>query len=123
MPKEKLDIKVTLDKISYKQGDEVKYQVDVVEAWTGKTPKGNVLISLLATDESAYLETDTKKLPASIPYQVYLSKDVKPTNDFEYLNANTYLDQFFSSKIDDDSKKKVDLLLGTQRWRLLKLDP
>jgi hypothetical protein len=64
-----------------------------------------------------------KKAPASIPYQVYLSKDVKPTNDFEYLNAANYLDKFFSEKNDEDSKKKVDLLLGTQRWRLLKLDP
>lgn len=68
MPKEKLNVRVTLDKASYKPGDEVKYTVDVTEARTGKAPKGSVLISLAATDESAFLESDLKKLPASVPF-------------------------------------------------------
>ena len=112
MPRDKLNVKVTLDKQSYKPGDEVKYTIDVVESRTGKKPK-SALIALLATDESAFIEIDNKKLPASIPYQVYLSKDVKPTNDFEYLNANSYIDKLFTDSIDEDSKKKIDLLLGT----------
>jgi uncharacterized protein YfaS (alpha-2-macroglobulin family) len=46
MPREKLNIKVSLDKASYKPGDTVNYVIDVTEARTGKAPKGSVLVSL-----------------------------------------------------------------------------
>jgi len=44
---------------------------------------------------------------------VYLSKDIIPTKDFEFLDAASYLDDFFTGSLSEESKKRIDLLLST----------
>jgi hypothetical protein len=130
MPNDRLAISLTLDKPSYSPGDTVNYSIDITEKASGRPSKHDILIGVLATDQTSYMETDVKKAPPSIPTQVYLSKDIKPTKDYEFLNANEYIDFMFEdlegeemTKVKGASYSKLELLLGTQGWRLLKLDP
>jgi hypothetical protein len=44
---------------------------------------------------------------------VYLAKDIIPTKDFEILDASSYLDDFFKGTLTEESRKRIDLLLGT----------
>ena len=97
-PNDNLDIELTLNQNDYGPGDKVEYTVQVTEKSTGKKSKHDILISLLATDTSPFIEMDTKKLPASIPAQVYLSKDIKPTKDYEFLYARDYLDSIYTGQ-------------------------
>ena len=73
------------------------------ERYSGKKSKHNVYVSLLATDTTPFLEMDPKKLPASIPSLVYLSKDIKPTKDYEYLDMKEYLDHYFTDEKSPNS--------------------
>jgi len=34
---------------------------------------------------------------------VYLSKDIKPTKDYEYLDAASYIDEFFKTSLTEES--------------------
>ena len=70
MPNDQLDLEVTFDKDQYQPGDEVSYTIAAVERSTGKPSKHPVYISALAVDNSAFIETDPKKAPASLPAQV-----------------------------------------------------
>lgn len=128
LPKDKLDIQIITDKDKYEPGDTVNYEVRVLDHLTQQPPKDEVIIGLSATDLTPFLELDKNRQPANLVSKVYLEKEIKPTEQYEFLNANQYLDFFYlpeDCQCDSiqESKLKLELLMGTQKWRLYMFDP
>ena len=128
LPSKTLGIKLKTDKESYSGGEEVKYEVSVFDKKTGKEVKEDVYVDLSVTDLSAFLEVESKRQPSSLVSTVYLEKEVNITKEYEFLNANEYLNYLYETSQDSnvdgkEAKEKIELLLGTQKWRLFKFDP
>ena len=128
LPSESLQIKIETDRKVYSPGQEVKYDVIVTDKSTGKQVKDDVYVSLSVTDLSAFLQVENKKQPPSLVSKVYLEKEIKPTKEFEFLNANEFLNYLYQiteneNENPEEAMVKIELLLGTQKWRLFKFDP
>lgn len=128
LPSKTLQIKVETDKKAYAPGQEVKYDVTVTDKATGKPVKEDVYVSLSVTDLSAFLQVETKKQPASLVSQVYLEKEVKLTDEYDFANSNEFINflyQIANNQNDDvkEAQLKIELLLGTQKWRMFLFDP
>lgn len=128
LPKDKLDVQIITDKNSYEPGDTVTYEVIVLDHATQQPPRDEVIIGLSATDLTPFLELDKNRQPPNLVSKVYLEKEIKPTQQYEFLNANQYLDFFYmpedcTCEAIQESKLKLELLMGTQKWRLYMFDP
>ncbi|CAI2360674.1 unnamed protein product [Moneuplotes crassus] len=114
VPSQTLQVKVQTDKELYSTGDEVNYTVTVYNSTTGEQVSDDVYIDLSVTDLTPFLEIESKRQPPSLVSSVYLQKEVNITKEYEFLNTNEIL---------GEAKEKLELLIGTQKWRLFKLDP
>ena len=124
LPSKSLEIKLNTDKTSYSPGDIVNYEVTVIDKSTGSPVKNDVLIAVGVTDLSSFLEIENKKQPPSLVSKVYLEKEIKVTKEYEFLNANEFIDFIYQPDLKkDESIRKLELLLGTQKWRLFMFDP
>ena len=128
LPSRSLEVKIKTDRTVYSPGQEANYDVIVTDKNTGREVSDDVFVSLSVTDLSAYLQVENKKQPPSLVSKVYLEKEIKATSEYEFLNANellNYLYQITENQNDSssESKIKIELLLGTQKWRLFKFDP
>ena len=124
LPSKSLEIKLNTDKTSYSPGDIVNYEVTVIDKATSSPVKDDVLIAVGVTDLSSFLEVENKKQPPSLVSKVYLEKEIKVTKEYEFLNANEFIDFIYQPDLKkDESIRKLELLLGTQKWRLFMFDP
>jgi hypothetical protein len=125
LPSNTLDIKLKTDKESYSPGEKVNYEIIISDKKTGTRIKEDVFVSLGVTDLSPFLEIENKRQPPNLVSQVYLEKEVLPTKEYEFLNANEFLDFMYLQENGDSegNKMKIELLLGTQKWRLFWFDP
>lgn len=119
-PDKYLQVSLTTDKGVYAPGDPVNYVVNVVDSRTGKAVTDReVIISLVATDESVFSKIEDRKQPASLGAAIYLENEVKK-NNHELYYSNQYIDHWFqnASKADPvSSGYNLNLLLGVQGWR------
>lgn len=78
-----------------------------------------VIISLVATDDSVFSKIEDRKQPASLGAAIFIENEVKK-NNFELYYSNQYIDHWFQSSTLADPKsniKNLELLLGVQGWR------
>ena len=96
----------------------------MIDKATGSPVKDDVLITVGVTDLTSFLEVENKKQPPSLVSKVYLEKEIKVTKEYEFLNANEFIDFIYQSDLNkDESIRKLELFLGTQKWRLFMFDP
>jgi hypothetical protein len=73
----------------------VTYIVVVRDKTTGRLVNDrDVLISVVATDESVFSKIEDRKQPPSIGAAVYLENEVKK-NEYELYYSNQYIDHWF----------------------------
>ena len=124
LPSKTLGVKLKTDKLSYSPGDTVNYEVTVYDRVTGTQVNNDVLVAVGVTDLSSFLEVENKKQPPSLVSKVYLEKEIKVTKEYEFLNANEFIDFMYQPDLSKaESIRKLELLLGTQKWRLFMFDP
>ena len=71
------------------------YIVVVRDKTTGRLVNDrDVLISVVATDESVFSKIEDRKQPPSIGAAVYLENEVKK-NEYELYYSNQYIDHWF----------------------------
>jgi len=73
----------------------VTYIVVVRDKTTGRLVNDrDVLISVVATDESVFSKIEDRKQPPSMGAAVYLENEVKK-NEYELYYSNQYIDHWF----------------------------
>jgi hypothetical protein len=87
-PSNALEVDIRVDRAIYAPGDLVSYEVRVTDRRTKKIVNNkDVLVSVVATDESVFNKIEERKQPASLGAAVYLENEVsKISNELYYSN-------------------------------------
>jgi hypothetical protein len=92
-------------------GDEVNYEINIYDSDTGKLVKNReVIVNVVATDDSVFTKIEDRKQPASFGTAVYIENEVAK-NDYELYYANQYIDHWFQSG-SSSNDRNLELLLS-----------
>ena len=117
-PRSTLQLDVDFNRTVYTPGDTVKLRVEQDAA-------GNdTLLGVAVSDESSFLQVESKRLPPSLPTKVFLENELYFESG-EFPGAGQYLDWYFDSRRQSDRKQRqrtgqrlLKLMLANQKWRL-----
>jgi hypothetical protein len=94
-PSTAFDIRITTDKAVYMAGDEVNYEISVYDSKGRLASKRDIIVNLVATDDSVFTKVEDRKLPASLGAALYIENEVGK-NNYELYYANQYIDHWFT---------------------------
>jgi hypothetical protein len=117
-PEKRLRFGIQQSKKVYTPGDRVRLKL--------RSPmKKGVLYTAVVTDEAAYAQLESKRLPPGLITKVFLENECFFESG-QFYKAGMYLDWFFQNEDRENLKTKkqesdelLDLLLGNQKWRML----
>jgi hypothetical protein len=87
-------------------GGEVQARIKLVDELKSKPIEG--FVNIFARDIKPFLELEDKKYPPSLPTMILLENEISKSNkEREFYYANEYIDNFYTSKQNQDFSKSA----------------